>query len=70
VSVYAIEEKNGEFADWSRRRDTLTLVPQSETEFFDRPFWSTIVFAKDSQGKVTHLIWRYGGQDYRAEKLP
>jgi len=47
-----------------------TLVPQSDTEFFDRPFWSMIIFGTDSQGKVTHLVWRYGEQDYRADKLP
>ena len=46
-----------------------TLVPQSNTEFFDRPFWSMIIFGKDPGGKVTHLVWRYGGQDYRAERL-
>src|SRR5882724_4914702 len=67
--VYAIEEKNGELLLVAPGANA-TLVPQSETEFFDRPFWSMIVFARDSQGKVTHLIWRYGGQDYRAERLP
>ncbi len=67
--VYAIEEKNGELLMVAPGADA-TLVPQSETEFFDRPFWSMIVFAKDNQGKVTQLIWRYGGQDYRAERLP
>lgn len=67
--VYAIEEKNGELLLVAPGANA-TLVPQSETEFFDRPFWSMIVFTKDTQGKVTHLIWRYGGQDYRAERLP
>jgi CubicO group peptidase (beta-lactamase class C family) len=45
------------------------LVPQSDTQFFDRPFWSMIVFVKDIRGHVTHLLWRYAGTDYRAEKL-
>src|SRR6266550_639730 len=67
--IYAIEEKNGELLMVAPGANA-TLVPQSETEFFDRPFWSMIIFARDSQGKVTHLIWRYGGQDYRAERLP
>ncbi len=46
-----------------------TLVPQSEREFFDRPFWSMIVFVENTEGKVTHFLWRYGGKDYKAIKL-
>ncbi|OLD25934.1 MAG: hypothetical protein AUJ04_06815 [Acidobacteria bacterium 13_1_40CM_3_55_6] len=45
------------------------LVPQTAREFFDRPFWSMIVFVKDNEGKVTHFLWRYGGRDYRAQRL-
>jgi hypothetical protein len=67
--VYAIEEKQGELLLVAPGANA-TLVPQSETEFFDRPFWSTIVFVRNNQGKVTNLIWRFGGQDYRAERLP
>ena len=68
-AVYAIEERNGQLLMVEPGANA-TLVPQSETEFFDRPFWSMIIFVKDNQGKVTNLIWRYGGQDYRAVKLP
>jgi CubicO group peptidase (beta-lactamase class C family) len=67
--VYAIQENNGELLMVAPGANA-TLVPQSETEFFDRPFWSMLIFGKDNQGKVTHLLWRYGGTDYRAERLP
>ena len=67
--IYAIREKNGELLMVAPGADT-TLVPQSESEFFDRPFWSMIVFTKDDRGKITGLLWHYGGQDYRAERLP
>jgi len=45
------------------------LTPQSETEFFNRTFWATIIFVKNDKGEVTNLIWRYGGRDYKADKL-
>src|SRR5256885_2686883 len=51
--VYAIGRKDGELLMVAPGADA-TLVPQSETEFFDRPFWSMIVFVKDNQGKVSH----------------
>jgi len=38
-----------------------TLVPQSETEFFDRPFWSMIVFVENTDGKgdaFSMALWR------------
>jgi hypothetical protein len=28
-----------------------------------------IIFVKDGKGAVTHLLWRYGGRDYRADRL-
>jgi hypothetical protein len=67
--LYSVERKSDEL--WIRYpgSDTL-LVPQSETEFFVRPFWSSVIFVKDKAGKVNSLLWRYGGQDYRAERVP
>jgi CubicO group peptidase (beta-lactamase class C family) len=66
--AYSIEKQNGQLVV-NNPGAYATLVPQSETEFFDRPFWSMIVFVKDSNGQVTHFLWRFGGTDYRANKL-
>ena len=66
--VYAIERKADQLLLRAPGADA-TLVPQSETEFFHRPYWSMIVFAKDADGRVTHFMWRYGGRDYRADRL-
>ena len=38
--IYSIERKNEELLMIAPGANA-TLVPQSETEFFDRPFWST-----------------------------
>jgi hypothetical protein len=65
---YNIERKGDELV-MNNPGAYATLVPQTETEFFDRPFWSMIVFVEDNEGKVTHFLWRYGGQDYRADRL-
>jgi CubicO group peptidase (beta-lactamase class C family) len=66
--VYKIESDRDQLLMRAPGADA-TLVPQSETEFFDRPFWSMIVFVKDNEGTVTHFLWRYGGKDYRADRL-
>ena len=66
--VYAVERKGDQLLLRAPGADA-TLVPQSETEFFHRPYWSMIVFSKDDQGRVTHFLWRYGGKDYRADRL-
>lgn len=66
--TYTIERRNDQLV-MNNPGAYATLVPQSETEFFDRPFWSTIIFVKDKDGKVTHFLWRYAGQDYRADKV-
>lgn len=66
--IYAIEKRNDQlFMVTKAINDTLT--PQSETNFFDRTFWATIIFVKNDEGNATNLIWRYGGKDYRADKL-
>jgi hypothetical protein len=66
--IYTIEKRNDQlFMTTKVINDTLT--PQSETEFFDRTFWATIIFVKNDKGEVTNLIWRYGGRDYKANKL-
>ena len=66
--VYKIERKGDQLLIVAPGADA-TLVPQTATEFFDRPFWSMIVFVKDNEEKVTHFLWRYGGRDYRAQRL-
>jgi CubicO group peptidase (beta-lactamase class C family) len=66
--VYKIERQGDQLRLLAPGADA-TLVPQTATEFFDRPFWSRLVFVKDNQGRVSNLLWRYGGRDYRAQRL-
>ena len=64
----------------TRERDTLmaqrtgrakvTLLPESETQFFVKGGDAQITFYKDDRGRVTHLIIRRGnGQEERAKKV-
>jgi hypothetical protein len=46
----------------SSRGGKFELLPQSETEFFIQDAQVTIIFVKDSQGQVTHYIFRLIGQ--------
>jgi hypothetical protein len=46
---------------------TQSKFPHTPTDLV--AFWSGIILARDDQGRVTYLIWRYGNQDYRADKL-
>lgn len=66
--IYTIEKRNNQLFIVAKGLDD-TLTPQSETKFFDRTFWATIIFVKNDRGDVTNLIWRYGGEDYRADRL-
>lgn len=66
--IYAIEKRNDQIYMMRGANDD-ALMPQSETDFFNRTFWATIIFVKNGKGEVTNLIWRYGGKDYKANKL-
>jgi CubicO group peptidase (beta-lactamase class C family) len=66
--IYTIEKRNDQLFMTTRVIND-TLTPQSNTTFFDRTFWATIIFVRNNKGEVTNLIWRYGGEDYKANKL-
>lgn len=66
--IYSIEKRGDQLLIVARGLND-TLTPQSETRFFDRPLWATIIFVKNDKGEVTDLIWRYGGKDYQANRL-
>ena len=67
--VLILENKNDRLKmTWSSGAK-VTLVPQSETKFFDRLFWAGITFVKDHKGEVTHLLYRSGGKDYLAKRV-
>jgi CubicO group peptidase (beta-lactamase class C family) len=67
-AIYTVERKGDQLRMHSSGDDT-TLVPQSDTEFFHRTYWSMIIFVKDANGNVNQLLWRYGGRDYRAVRV-
>jgi len=46
------------------------LVPMTESTFYDRSYGGRVTFVKDAAGRVSHLIYRSSGQDYRATKAP
>jgi ketosteroid isomerase-like protein len=51
-------------------RTKVTLLPESETQFFVKGGDAQITFYKDDRGRVTHLIIRRGnGQEERAKKV-
>ncbi len=69
--IYAVEKRNDQLYMMYMVKGSISaaLTPQSETEFFNRTFWATIIFVKNDKGEITNLIWRYGGRDYKAGKL-
>jgi CubicO group peptidase (beta-lactamase class C family) len=48
---------------------SVPLAPQSKEEFFHRPFWSWLKFERDGQGRVDHLVWRFGEKEWRAIRM-
>ncbi len=69
--IYTIEKRSNQLYMTYMVKGSISaaLTPQSETVFFNRTFWATIIFLKNDKGEVTNLIWRYGGRDYKANKL-
>jgi len=66
--IYTIEKRDNQLYMVTKILND-ALMPQSETEFFNRTFWAGIIFVKNDKGEATNLIWRYGGRDYKANKL-
>lgn len=44
------------------------LVPQSDSTFLDRQFWSLVRFERSPDGQVARLVYRSAGRDYFARR--
>ncbi len=44
------------------------LVPVADSRFYDRNYGGLLTFGRDDGGKVSYLVYRSSGRDYRAEK--
>jgi CubicO group peptidase (beta-lactamase class C family) len=63
-----VERRGGNLAmQWSMGAVSW-LAPITESKFYDRIFGSSVSFVKGENGKVSHLILRIVGTDYRANK--
>jgi hypothetical protein len=53
----------------SGQPDKVEIHPESETAFFYRGSNASVIFHKDTAGKVTHMVFRDQGQEIRARKI-
>jgi hypothetical protein len=49
--------------------DRIELLPESETTFFYRGSNGSVIFHKDTTGKVTHMAFKDQGQEMRAKRI-
>ena len=49
--------------------DKIELLPESETTFFYRGANGSVIFHKDTTGKVTHMVLKDQGQEMRAKRI-
>ncbi|HJQ70913.1 MAG TPA: DUF4440 domain-containing protein [Blastocatellia bacterium] len=49
--------------------DKIELLPESETTFFYRGANGSVIFHKDTTGKVTHMLLKDQGQELRAKRI-
>lgn len=49
--------------------DKIELLPESETTFFYRGANGSVIFDKDTTGKVTHMVLKDRGQEMRARRI-
>jgi hypothetical protein len=45
------------------------VFPENESTFFGKGQNWRLIFVKDDQGKVTHLLFRQHGHDFVAKKI-
>ncbi len=66
--VAAVEKEGDLLGLTSGGGRTSYLIPLSMDHFIDRLYGGTVSFVKDTEGKITYLIWNFG-EDYKAERL-
>jgi len=63
-----ISVENGKLMAQATGQGKTDLYAESDTRFFPTVVPAVIEFAKNSEGKVTHLILHQGGHDVKAPK--
>lgn len=53
----------------SGQPDKVEIHPESETTFFYRGSNASVIFHKDTKGKVTHMVLKDQGQEIRAKRI-
>ncbi|HVH09154.1 MAG TPA: hypothetical protein VM736_05100, partial [Gemmatimonadales bacterium] len=68
-ATLTLEHRNGGLVmSWSSGA-VEELVPQSDSTFLDRRFWS-LVRLTASGGRASDLVYQSGGKDYVAHRIP
>lgn len=50
-------------------QDKLELFPSAANSFFAKAFPASAEFVRDEAGRVTGMIWRQGGQEFRTKRI-
>jgi CubicO group peptidase (beta-lactamase class C family) len=64
-----LEKRDGHLAMRWSMGGLSWLVPITESRFYDRSFGGRVTFVKNSQGEISHLIYRSVGTDFQANKV-
>jgi ketosteroid isomerase-like protein len=69
LTVTVTREGDRLMTQTSGQPDKGEVFPESETTFFYRGSNASVIFHKDTTGKVTHLVFKDQGQEIRAKKI-
>jgi ketosteroid isomerase-like protein len=69
LSVTVTREGDRLMTQTSGQPEKGEVFPESETTFFYRGSNASVIFHKDTTGKVTHMVFKDQGQEIRAKKI-
>ena len=67
--IKVMRESDRLMTQTSGQPDKGELLPESETTFYYRGSNASVIFHKDTAGKVTHMVFKDQGQEIRAKKI-
>jgi hypothetical protein len=67
--ILTVTQQNGDLYAQLRNAPEVPIYPESETEFFCKPFDAQITFVTDGTGRATGLVFQHDGRDTTAQRL-
>lgn len=68
-TIFSFFREGEKFYTQVTNQDKIEIFPASETNFFLKAPMADATFVKDSSGRVTAMIWRQGGREFKTRRI-